>query len=95
MNKLDKCLWLIQKYVFFCVILIFSSYDLNLIKQLDIDQNGYRNFTGLKKRYPDKKFMIAVGGWAEGGKKYSRMVAQKSTRQIFIKSVIGKVLYVM
>lgn len=63
-----------------------------LLLQLDIDQNGYKNFTGLKKRYPDKKFMIAVGGWAEGGKKYSRMVSQKSTRQIFIKSVVGEIL---
>ncbi|KAG5669716.1 hypothetical protein PVAND_000011 [Polypedilum vanderplanki] len=56
--------------------------------ELDIDQNGFKNFTSLRKRYPDKKFMIAVGGWAEGGKKYSDMIAIESRRKQFIASVI-------
>jgi chitinase len=57
--------------------------------QLDIDQNGFRNFTALRKKYPEKRFMIAVGGWAEGGKKYSNMIAVESRRKQFIASVIA------
>lgn len=59
-----------------------------ILIQLDIDQNGFKNFTGLKAKYPEKKFMIAVGGWAEGGKKYSEMIAVESRRKQFIASVI-------
>lgn len=55
---------------------------------MDIDQNGFKNFTSLKKKYPQQKFVIAVGGWAEGGEKYSKMIAVESRRKQFITSVI-------
>ncbi|CAG2101361.1 unnamed protein product [Medioppia subpectinata] len=79
-----------------CTHIIYSfvgldnkTYDL---RQLDpkyaIDQKGYERFVGLRKKYPHLKLSVAIGGWDEGGKQYSEMVANKDKRTTFIKEVV-------
>nr|AWU67166.1 putative chitinase [Crangon crangon] len=58
------------------------------ILQLDIGRKGYSRFVGLKEKYPNLTTTIAVGGWGEGGKKYSELVSQQERRKIFVQSVI-------
>lgn len=41
----------------------------------------------MKNRYPGLKTIVAVGGWGDGGEKYSNMVTEKSRRDAFIASV--------
>lgn len=49
---------------------------------------GYKKFTALRVKHPHLKLLLAVGGWAEGGRKYSDMVGEKSRRDIFVKSAV-------
>ncbi|KAL1502262.1 hypothetical protein ABEB36_007428 [Hypothenemus hampei] len=57
--------------------------------EFDIQQRGFKNFTDLKKIHPNVKFQIAVGGWAEGGEKYSAMVADKIKKSSFIQNLVN------
>ena len=54
-------------------------------------QGGYARFVSLKQKYPHLKAMLAVGGWEEGGDKYSQMVSMPSRRDSFVRSVVGNI----
>ncbi|XP_037028454.1 endochitinase [Bradysia coprophila] len=57
--------------------------------EIDVFDNGFKNFTNLRKTHPNIKLQVAVGGWGEGGKKYSDMVAVKGRRDVFIASIVA------
>lgn len=54
-----------------------------------MNQNGFKNFTSYRETYPDVKFMIALGGWSKGNKKYSTLVSSPEKRTTFINSMIS------
>jgi len=51
------------------------------------DQQGYKDAVALKKKKPNLKVLLAVGGASEGVAKYSKMVADPKLRKTFIDSV--------
>ncbi|GAB6023221.1 Chitinase 5 [Chamberlinius hualienensis] len=79
-----------------CTHLVYSFIGLNnrtwellvLDPANDISKGGYRRFTSLKKRNPNLKTLISVGGWVEGGHKYSEMASKPERRKIFVNSVV-------
>lgn len=56
-------------------------------EQNDLVKNGFKNFTA-KGRQHGMKSLLAIGGWAEGGKKYSQMARNKERRTSLINSII-------
>ncbi|XP_057335903.1 endochitinase [Microplitis mediator] len=56
---------------------------------IDVKKNGFYEFVGLKQKFPGLKTEIAIGGWGEGGKKYSSLVSNIERRSIFIKSIVA------
>lgn len=50
-------------------------------------KGGYEKWTGLKRSHPHLKVSLAIGGWNEGSKNYSTLVANVQLRQQFVKQV--------
>jgi len=72
----------------FCGVSNVTWGVLVLDPERDIDNGGYAKFVALKNKYPNLKPMLAVGGWGEGGRKYSQMASMPSRRQSFVSSVV-------
>lgn len=56
----------------------------------DLEENwgkgAFKRFVALKKRNPQVKTLVAIGGWNEGSTKYSNMVSNDAVRQTFAKN---------
>ena len=52
-------------------------------------KGSYKSAIGLKKKNPKLKVMLAIGGWNEGGKKYTAMAKTEQSRKSFINSVVA------
>lgn len=51
-------------------------------------EGSYTDFLRLEQLSPKSRLILSVGGWGEGGQKYSEMASLASNREAFIKSVI-------
>ncbi|KAG8181266.1 hypothetical protein JTE90_018785 [Oedothorax gibbosus] len=60
----------------------FDSYN-------DIQLGNYEKFINLKTYNPKLKAMIAIGGWNEGSKRFSKLVESKSSRDRFVRSALS------
>merc|ERR1712106_317938 len=57
-------------------------------KYQDIEKGGYGRFAALKTYNRDLKTMLAIGGWNEGSRKFSRLVADPERRYVFVRSAL-------
>ncbi|KAF2365895.1 Glycoside hydrolase family 18 catalytic domain [Trinorchestia longiramus] len=59
-----------------------------LDEENDVVNNGFANFTAISKSKPHVHSMLAIGGWGEGGKKYSQMAGVPARRTSLIRSIV-------
>ena len=79
-----------------CTHVIFSFLGLDkkdltvaiLDEDYEVIRGGFKAALALKHSNPALKVMVAIGGWAEGGRQYSQMVSSYETRENFIESVV-------
>ncbi|XP_050952237.1 acidic mammalian chitinase-like [Labeo rohita] len=75
-----------------CTHLIYAFSIINqaneLTTQTQNDESLYKSFNGLKKKNPDLKTLLSVGGWDFGTAQFTTMVSTSENRQTFIQSSI-------
>ncbi|XP_011056666.1 PREDICTED: endochitinase isoform X2 [Acromyrmex echinatior] len=59
-----------------------------LDEEVDVQKGGFNKFVALKEKQPSLKAQVAIGGWGEGGRKYSQMVSVKARRDALISSIV-------
>ena len=74
-----------------CSHLIYAFASLGTTNRIQLfdpkDDQAYKDFIGIKKRNPEVKVLLAIGGWIEGSEKYSQIVSNPETRSTFVQSV--------
>ncbi|XP_069163543.1 endochitinase [Procambarus clarkii] len=80
----DKCTHIIYSFVGVSNV---TWEVLVLDEETDVVNNGFKNFTNLAKSNGVKS-MLAIGGWGEGGKKYSQMSGVPQRRASLIGSIV-------
>lgn len=103
LNKYVFCVQVIENIdATLCTHLVygFAKLESNRIEAFDpwLDLNkdepgggldAFSRFTsGLKRKNPSVKTLIAVGGWNEGSEKYSAMASNDTSRNTFVDSVV-------
>ncbi|XP_023348735.1 probable chitinase 10 isoform X3 [Eurytemora carolleeae] len=67
-----------------------STYTMNVKdSSLDIDLKNYEKFVGLRAQFPNKKFLISLGGWMDSRTdKYSTLLASAALRTNFVTKAV-------
>ncbi|XP_055634770.1 endochitinase-like [Toxorhynchites rutilus septentrionalis] len=66
-----------------------KTFELTALQpEYDIEENALHRFTALKDKYPHLKTIAAVGGWAHGGERFSKMVEFREQRMRFVASAV-------
>ena len=87
----SKNVWGISKGQFWVKIWELLLYIINLWLFLTFFgsfSGGYGQFAALKTYNRDLKTLIAIGGWNEGSRRFSPLVADASRRKTFIRSAL-------
>lgn len=81
-----------------CTHIHYSFFILDEVNAAPVDEIGYPNIqvyqqlNALKQNNSDLKIIAAIGGWGDDAGKYSRVVANDTTRRQFVVNSLNMIL---
>lgn len=77
-------------HIIYSFVGITESGGVSILDQwLDIDLGGIKNTVALKNINPKLKVLAAIGGWNQGGYKFSLVAENPTLRAQFVKNVVS------